>query len=356
MNTATATAKNRQPQFVEVLYQRINAYFKDNNISKKGNSMMTGKIIASLICWTGSYAAMFIFKLSYAQFFFIMMFNGFAQVFILLNITHDANHNAISKRLWVNKALSYLMDVNGINSYMWKILHHTGHHNCTNIQLEDEAVIAKGTLRLTPYTPYRKIYKFQHLYFLLLYAVTSIDWIFLKDFGFFFFSKYEHTAKVKHPVKEIIILFAGKLFYVTYMLILPMIFLPFSIGQIFLAFVAMHALIGVYTTFVFQTTHVIESSTFPDSKKEYEHYVYHIFATTADYSVHKPLTNWFSGGLNQHIIHHLVPNICHTHYTELTEIVKETANEYGVPYRENPSMYRALVEHVTLLRRLGRRK
>jgi linoleoyl-CoA desaturase len=33
--------------------------------------------------------------------------------------------------------------------------------------------------------------------------------------------------------------------------------------------------------------------------------------------------------------------------------VKETAAEFGIPYREHPTMRRAILQHLILLRQLG---
>jgi linoleoyl-CoA desaturase len=104
---------------------------------------------------------------------------------------------------------------------------------------------------------------------------------------------------------------------------------------------------------VFQTTHTVDSTYFPSSRSDFDNGVYHIFATTADYATSNPLVAWLVGGLNHHIVHHLCPFVCHTHYGSLTRIVKQTAEEYGVPYRQNPTMTRAIVHHLILLKRLG---
>jgi linoleoyl-CoA desaturase len=65
------------------------------------------------------------------------------------------------------------------------------------------------------------------------------------------------------------------------------------------------------------------------------------------------VVGWLAGGLNHHIAHHLCPFVCHTHYASLTRIVKETAEEFGVPYRQHPTMSRAIVHHLILLKQLG---
>jgi linoleoyl-CoA desaturase len=208
--------------------------------------------------------------------------------------------------------------------------------------------------RLSPLAPWKRAYEFQHLYAFILYGVVSLDFVFVKDFYYFFFADYMHTKGKKHPAREYVLLFASKIFYLGYMILLPAVFLSFSIGQILLAFLVTHFIMGFITTLVFQTSHVIETSRFPASSDEFDHYVYHIFATTSDYAVKSPLAFWFFGGLHQHIAHHLCPNVCHTHYPALTKIAADTAKEFGVEYRENKTMYQALVKHFNLLKQLGR--
>ena len=42
------------------------------------------------------------------------------------------------------------------------------------------------------------------------------------------------------------------------------------------------------------------------------------------------------------IEHHLFPNICHVHYKAISKIVKETAEEFGLPYNSGTSFTGAL--------------
>jgi linoleoyl-CoA desaturase len=137
------------------------------------------------------------------------------------------------------------------------------------------------------------------------------------------------------------------------MIILPIVLLRKSPLLVALAFLLTHVIIGLSVSLVFQTTHTVDSTYFPGSRGEFDNGVYHIFATTADYATGNPVVGWLAGGLNHHIAHHLCPFVCHTHYPSLTRIVKETSREFGIPYRENPSVRQALAAHFSLLKRLG---
>jgi linoleoyl-CoA desaturase len=159
--------------------------------------------------------------------------------------------------------------------------------------------------------------------------------------------------RTRHLAREYVILFAGKGIYFTYMLIFPMLVLGKSPWLVAVSFLLNHMIVGLTVSLVFQTTHTIDSTYFPSDRSEFDNGVYHIFATTADYATDNPIVGWLVGGLNHHITHHLCPFVCHTHYAPLTRIVKQTAQEFGVPYRQHPTMTQAIVHHLILLRQLG---
>jgi linoleoyl-CoA desaturase len=236
---------------------------------------------------------------------------------------------------------------------MWRILHHRGHHSCINLHGEDDALTGRGIFRFTPHEPRARLHRFQHIYALFFYAMFSLDYVFVRDFECFFFPSHEYLKRTRHPAREYAILFAGKGFYLTYMLILPVVVLGKSPLLVALTFLLVHLIVGLTVSLVFQTTHTIDSTYFPSDRSEFDNGVYHIFATTADYATDNSIVGWLAGGLNHHIVHHLCPFVCHTHYAPLTRIVKETAEEFGVPYRQHPTMTRAILHHLILLKQLG---
>jgi linoleoyl-CoA desaturase len=339
--------------FPKVLRRRLDKFFAEGNISPKADRAMWVKIAVGLAVLVGSWIALYAFKTDSWKFVALYLLGGLAQTFLLLNIAHDSNHNAISSVPSINKTLNYVFDVCGINSYMWRILHHRGHHSCVNVHGEDDALTGRGLLRFTPHEPHKPLQRFQHIYALFLYAMFSLDYVFVRDFECFFFPSHDYLNRTRHPLREYAILFAGKAFYLTYMLVLPVVVLGKSPWLVAAAFLLVHLIVGLTVSLVFQTTHTVDSTYFPTGRGEFENGVYHIFATTADYATSNPLVGWLTGGLNHHIAHHLCPFVCHTHYAPLTRIVKETAEEFGVPYRQHPTMTRAIWHHLILLKQLG---
>ena len=349
-STGDSTAAS---SFPKVLRRRLDQFFAEQNISPKADSAMWIKIATGLAVLGGSWIALAALRPDSWKLVALYLVGGLAQTFLLLNIAHDSNHNAISSAPSVNKLLNYVFDVCGISSYMWRILHHRGHHSCINLHGEDDALTGRGIFRFTPHEPRAPFHRFQHIYALFFYALFSLDYVFLRDFECFFFPTHDYLRRTKHASREYVILFAGKAFYLTYMLILPVLVLGKSPLLVGASFLLVHLIVGLSVSLVFQTTHTVESTYFPSDRSEFDNGVYHIFATTADYATENPLVSWLVGGLNHHIAHHLCPYVCHTHYAPLTRIVKATAEEFGVPYRQTPTMGQAIVHHLILLKQLG---
>jgi linoleoyl-CoA desaturase len=339
--------------FPKVLRQRLERFFADADLSPKADPMMWGKIAIGMAVLAGSWIALYALRPNSWKFIGLYLLGGIAQTFLLLNIAHDSNHNAISTRPAVNKALNYVFDLCGISSYMWRILHHRGHHSCVNLHGEDDAIEGRGLFRFTPHDPRTGLHRFQHIYALFLYALFSLEYVFVRDFQSFFFPNHDYLTRTKHPLREYAILFGGKAFYLTYMLVLPVVIMKEPLLLVLAAFFLVHLVVGLSVVLVFQTTHVIEETYFPLHRNEFENGVYHVFATTADYSTENPVVGWLVGGLNHHVVHHLCPYVCHTHYAPLTRIVKQTAEEFGIPYRQHPTMTKAIWHHLLLLKQLG---
>jgi linoleoyl-CoA desaturase len=348
-----ATEPAGAASFPKVLRRRLDNFFAEQNVSPKADRAMWVKIAVGLGVLAGSWIVLYAVRPGGWKFVGLYLAGGLAQTFLLLNIAHDSNHNAISSQASVNRALNYVFDLCGISSYMWRILHHRGHHSCVNLHGEDDALSGRGLFRFTPHDERVPWHRFQHIYALLLYALFSLEYVFVRDFECFFFPSHEYLRRTKHPRREYLILFGGKAFYLSYMLVLPVVVLGKSPWLVLCAFLLVHLVVGLSVTLVFQTTHTIDSTYFPLDRGEFENGVYQIFATTADYATENPLVGWLAGGLNHHVVHHLCPFVCHTHYAPLTRIVKETAEEFGVPYRQHRSMSQAIWHHLILLKQLG---
>lgn len=275
-----------------------------------------------------------------------------------LAVMHDANHGAYSKKTWVNNVIGYSLNLVGANAFNWKMQHNVLHHTYTNVHDHDEDISPRGVLRLTPHTDWKSLHKFQHWYAWFLYGLMTITWMVVKDFTRL--AKYQKNGMAKkHKAnvhREWLILIATKLVYVGYIFILPLVFTALPWWQILIGVFTMHYIAGFVLAIIFQPAHVIDGTEFPlpDANNSLENnWAIHQLVTTTNFGNKSRWFSWYVGGLNFQIEHHLFPNICHVHYRKISHIVKETAHEFGLPYKSAKTFIGALQGHARLLKELG---
>ncbi|MFN3940379.1 MAG: fatty acid desaturase family protein, partial [Chitinophagales bacterium] len=222
----------------------------------------------------------------------------------------------------------------------------------------DEDIHDKPILRLSPYGKWKFIHKYQHIYGFLLYGLATLSWTLNKDFKQL--AKYERQNMVKGNGStyrtELTKLIIGKLIYYTIIVVLPILITPYSAGAILGGFLLMHFTAGLTLSTIFQLAHVVEDTVHPTVNElgNIENaWAIHQLYTTANFARRNKILSWYVGGLNYQIEHHLFHNICHVHYSKIAPIVKQTAQEYGIPYNEYISFWQALGSHLRMLKKIG---
>jgi len=356
MSTKVKFRNRSSADFVAELNSRIDAYFTENNITKKGNFLMAVKVAFFMTLFFGTYSLIYLVGDSIGISLLIWMLLGFCTAFVGFNIAHDAVHGSASSNKWVNKILGYTFNLAGTNKYMWKIMHNVIHHTYTNIPGHDEDLEPVGLIRLSTDNKLRKIHRHQHWYAYVLYSFTSLSWVIKKDFMTFFRKKIGNYENKKHPAREYVILIGSKLLYGAAFLLFPMLYSGASWWLCLLGFLVMHFAQGLTLAVVFQLAHVVEGPMFPkpDTNGDMsENWTVHQLQTTANFSRKSFLAYWFFGGLNFQVEHHLYPDICHIHYPEIAPIVKATSEAYGLEYQEYRTMWQAIRSHTRMLRIFG---
>jgi linoleoyl-CoA desaturase len=282
---------------------------------------------------------------------------GFFTAFIGLNISHDAVHGSLSENKWVNKALGYTFNLIGANSYIWNVTHNIVHHTYTNIEGHDEDIMQISLLRMSPHQKLRSVHKNQYVYAFFFYSLASLSWVFIKDYVKFFKKEIGNYKNKNHPLREYFILFFSKAVYYAIFVVIPFVFIEALWWQILIGFLLMHFVQGLTMAIVFMLAHIVEETDFPlsnDTGNVKNTWAVHQLYTTADFGRNNSLLSFLCGGLNFQIEHHLYPRICHVHYKNISEIVKQTADEFNLRYNDNSSFSKALGSHIRLLKALGR--
>lgn len=355
----TLTFATTRRDFSATLNKRVNEYFKDQNVSRHANREMIIKTICMFLGYFGPYALILSGVVTSSVGLFIaviVMSLGLGG--IGLSVMHDANHGAYAKRNWINIFLGYSINLIGANAFNWKVQHNVLHHSYTNIHEEDEDISPRGALRLSPHSKWKKLHRYQFIYAWFLYGLMTIVWLFFKDFTRLALYHKNGLAKKQNAnvTTEWIILILSKLFYIGYIFVLPLLFTPLAWWIILLGILLMHYIAGFILAIIFQPAHVVEGTTYPlpDENHQLENsWAVHQLLTTLNFGNNSRWFSWYVGGLNFQIEHHLFPNICHVHYRNIATLVKETAAEFGLPYRSTRTFFGALVGHMRILRELG---
>ncbi|MDB5038578.1 MAG: fatty acid desaturase [Bacteriovoracaceae bacterium] len=286
----------------------------------------------------------------------LCFFLGLLTTGIGFNIGHDAIHGAYSEKPLWNKILGYSFVLLGADVHNWKVLHNIIHHSYTNIPEADGDLHPVPFLRFSPGTPKKKMHKYQHYYALFLYGLTSLMWVFKKDYVHI--RKKQHLIYKKRPAtshqyRELVFF---KVAYYFAFLILPLAVLPFAWWQILLGFFVMHLAAGFTLAIVFQLGHIVEGPEFPSIPADRllkDIWLTHQLRTASNFATNSRVGDWLYGGLNFQIEHHLFPGICHVHYRAIAPIVRATAVEFDLPYYEQKTFFSAVKSHLRLLKSLG---
>ena len=348
-----------QPEFYKVLRQRVNSYFKDNNISKHANWNMIIKTIFMVSLYTIPLVLMIGGMINNVWVMLLMWtIMGFAMAGIGLSIMHDANHESYSRNPLVNNALGFILNYIGGYHPNWKIQHNVLHHSYTNVDGYDEDIEKQGLVRFSPTQERKNIFKYQVYYIPFLYGILTLYWFVFKDIEQTV--RYNKMGLLKTQnltlKKALTQIFLFKTLYVIVTLVLPIYFLPFAWWQVLIGFLIMQFIAGMILALIFQSAHVIEETEFYEVDEHggvENNWAIHQMRTTANFANGSIFFSWFVGALNYQIEHHLFPNICHVHYKDIAKIVKETAEEFDVPYHHHTTFLGALKSHFKLLNDLG---
>ncbi|HXC03866.1 MAG TPA: acyl-CoA desaturase [Bacteroidia bacterium] len=347
-----------QKEFGHAVRRNVHAYFKAKDLSTKGGVRMIGKAFLILGIYLIPFVLLLVFPVGIWAALALVIVMGIGEAGVGMGVMHDAVHGAFSEKKWVNEVFGFSMYAMGSNTFNWKIQHNLLHHTFTNIEGMDEDIETKAVIRLCEHTPLKKYHRFQYLYAYFLYGLMTLskfvtDIAQLIDFNRTGITREQH----KNPRLELFKLVLTKIIYLFVVIGLPLWFTSYAWWQILIGFCLMHVTAGIIMSTVFQMAHVVEGTEqpLPDNKGVvHNEWAVHELHTTSDFGRHNLLLNWYVGGLNFQIEHHLFPHTCHLHYRKIAPIVQQTALEFGIPYNLKPSLRAAFISHTKRLRALGR--
>lgn len=358
MSTIAPTfAKQDSLKFFRTLNSRVNSYFKERNIKKTGNWKIHLKTIILFTVFLVPYFLILTLNMPFWSQLILNIVMGIGMAGIGMNVMHDANHGSYSTKNWVNNFMGGTIYVLAGNVHNWQVQHNVLHHTYTNIIGHDEDLEAGRIMRFSKDAEWHKFHKYQQYYAVFLYGLLTFNWAITTDFKQMrsYLKRKLSYGEPKSPKILWTTLIITKVIYLMIWIVLPIV-IGITWWKVLVGFFVMHYVAGLILSVVFQLAHVVDEASNPQPNEEGEMentWAIHQLFTTVNFAPKNKFINWYTGGLNHQIEHHIFPHISHVHYDNISKIVKETANECQLPYYEYKTFRSAVVAHFKHLKELG---
>lgn len=286
---------------------------------------------------------------------FLLSYIGYGLILLLFafSFSHDFSHNTIfqSKRL-NHLCFVFMYTLVGAHAEAWKKRHIHSHHYAPNVEDYDSDLKITKLIRVTPSGKHLCIHRFQHLYAPFLYTTYSLFWIFIKDFIILFSDDEYHQKK---NFSYHLSFWAQKITYITYLVILPMLFSQHPWHTVLAGFLLMHLTQSVFLLFTFFMTHHVEQTQYPTTD---EHgyintsWLMNQIKSANDMHPFSKTANFILGGFNNHIAHHLFPHYHHIYYPDLSRILYAILINNGIQPNQT-TYFGGIISHLKLLKQMG---
>ena len=348
---------NKKALFYQALKADVESYFVKNNIKKTGNWKLYSKTLVLFPLAALTYTSLLVFPMTPLLGIGLSALLGLTLASIGFNVMHDACHGSYSTNNKINNLLGLSLNALGGNAFIWKQKHNVIHHTYTNVDGMDEDIAKSPLMRQCSTQAWTPMHRIQHIYVVLVYAISSFAWVFIMDFTKYLTRKIYKTPLQPMKASDHLVFWASKAAYALFYIAIPVMVVGWQAWAV--GFAAMHVVLGFTLAIVFQLAHVVEETTFEvvgDETKIIENeWALHQISTTANFAPDNKVISWFVGGLNYQVEHHLFPRVSHVHYPALSKLVAARCEEFGVQYNVMPTMQAAVRSHFRFMRQLGKK-
>jgi linoleoyl-CoA desaturase len=336
--------------------QRSDAYFKAQKQSKFADTNFWIKIAATTLAAVLAYTMM-LWTTSQITLVLSFLIFGFAAIFISINLGHDAAHHAVTGNQKIDDNLFRLVfSLQGLSGYLWQIRHNNSHHVFPNVYEHDSDMELGGIILFDPSEGMKWYHKYQYFYAPILYAFATLVLFLYQDYEMLERREHGNLLLNKIPIKEWVKFFLAKLVHLTLYLGIPMAFSAFSWSVILLTYLTMHFAVSTFMMFTFVISHHVMEIDYVEPENNStlvgDAWIRHQIVTTIDFNENSRLANFVFGGFNLHIAHHVFPEINHTHYPALTQIIKEVLVENNLDWYKSFSFMEGCRSHIKHLKRV----
>ena len=278
---------------------------------------------------------------------------GFISMLFAFNFSHDFSHNTIFKSKKINNfCFVAIYSLVGAHGEAWKKRHVNSHHYAPNVEGYDSDLKISKLIRVIPNSKHHWFHKYQHIYAPIAYTSYSLFWIFIKDFVILFSKDdYSKNKNFKYHLS----FWLQKLFYITIILVFPILFTAQIWYVVLIGFILMHLSQSLFLLFTFFMTHHVEKTEYPTTDKNgfiTTSWLMNQIKSSNDMYPFSETANFIFGGFNNHIAHHLFPHIHHIYYPKLNHILYNLLIQHDVIPNQT-SYWGGIISHLRLLKKMS---
>lgn len=299
-----------------------------------------------------AYSLLFLVE-SPAGFLLSFILYGFISLLFAFNFSHDFSHNTVFKSKKLNNlCFTLIYSLVGAHAEAWKQRHVHSHHYAPNVKDYDSDLRITKLIRVIPDSEHLWYHRYQHFYAPFAYMSYSLFWVFIKDFVILF-SKDEYNEK--KGIRYHLSFWTQKIFYLGFLLGLPLLFSGQIWYVVLAGFILMHLTQSLFLLFTFFMTHHVEETDYPTTDENgyiNTSWLMNQIRSSNDMHPFSETANFILGGFNNHIAHHLFPHYHHIHYPKLNRILYAILHENNI--RPNQTSYwGGIVSHLKWLQRMS---
>lgn len=283
---------------------------------------------------------------------------GLGGAWIGLTVQHCGNHGAMSTNPFVNNAMGLCDDLIGGSSLCWRYHHQVSHHiHCNDEALDEDVMSAFPLLRFDPRLPRVWYHKYQHIYMWALFPLLQLGFQ-ASDLKALFERKTVGARMYGATATELATIALGKLAHYGLLIALPWALHGGEAAAWGTAAYAVTQSIVLAATFA--VSHNVPETKSLDAGPALDNL--HTELATRDWGVQQIVTsanwggavgNFFTGGLNLQVEHHLFPAVSFAHYPAIAAIVEEEAVKRGVQYAKYDTLPEILSRFMRFMREVG---
>ena len=355
--TARIRFKHGKGAFHTAVRRRVEDYLERSGKSRYADGLVWAKgaiylaiaLVAYFLVLLGGFSLWFMLVLANIY--------GVGALLVAINLGHDAAHAALSRHKWINDTVLYAsFMLIGADPYLWRLRHVRSHHVFPNVNGSDIDIDSNVFLRLSPNHKRRWYQRFQHLYAPLVFWLVDVHTVFIQDLQYLFKRELANMVDIRHPPSAYVGFAACKVVFLSIVFAIPAMVLPIPWWQVLIGGLLMSFVSSCVFVYLLIGTHFSEEASFPetDERGQLEHdWATHAMVTSVDWNPYSRFAHAIAGGSNAHAAHHLFPNISHTHYREITQMIADVSAKVGVPH--HVTTFSGMVRsHFRFLRSVGR--